>query len=159
MNEDAKKSLLRAVPHGLYIVTSGEGDKAHGFTATWLTQASFKPPQVAIGVRRDSHAFTVISETGAFVVNFLAKDGRPVAEAFFKPPRSENGKLGAHAFRAAPLTGAPILEAALGFLGCQVRGSLGDGDHALFLGEVVEAEAKGPVETLVLADTPWKYGG
>lgn len=159
MDENAKKTLLRFVPHGLYILTSGSGDAAHGFTATWLTQASFTPPQVVVAVRRDSHAFASIAAGGAFGVNLLSKDGRAIAEAFFKPPRPAAGRLGDHRFHSSPLTGVPVLEAALGFLGCRVVGSFGEGDHGLYLGEVVEAEIRAPGEPLVLADTPWKYGG
>lgn len=159
MNEDAKKSLLRAVPHGLYVVTTGAGDAAHGFTATWLTQASFKPPMVAVAVRRDSLGFAAIARNGNFVVNFLAKDAAAVAERFFKPPKPEGGRFGELAFAPGTATGGPVLAVALGHLECAVRQVADHGDHAIVLGEVVEAARAPEGEPLVLADTPWKYGG
>mgnify|MGYP003694355167 CR=1 FL=1 len=177
MNENAKKALLRAIPHGLYVVTTGAGNDAHGFTSTWLTQASFKPPLVMMAVRRDSHAFAAITKNRAFVVNFIPKDARAMAERFFQPPRAENQSFGEFAFAPSPATGSPVLAAALGYLDCRVVPAAGDdsasgasaggasaggashGDHAVILGEVVEAAELRPGAPLILADTPWKYGG
>jgi flavin reductase (DIM6/NTAB) family NADH-FMN oxidoreductase RutF len=159
MNEDARKALLRAIPHGLYIVTTGAGDNAHGFTATWLTQASFKPPLVMLAVRRDSFAHAAMSQNKHFAVNYLDKDSRAIAEAFFKPPRAENGKFGIHGFSPAPETGSPVLDAALGWLDCKRIHTFEHGDHSIMVGEVLEASVLKPGEPLVLGDTAWKYGG
>ena len=51
---DAKKTLLRKIPHGLFICGVREGDEVNGFTASWVTQGSFEPPMVVMGVRADS---------------------------------------------------------------------------------------------------------
>lgn len=159
MNEDAKKTLLRAVPHGLYIITTGAGAAAHGFTATWLTQASFKPPLLVAAIRRDSHAYTAVKDNNSFVVNYLPKAARAIAEVFFKPPRPENNKFGIYTFAPSPVSGGPALEDALGILDCKLVHVYDNGDHSLFVGEVTEAEIRTPGEVLVLGDTPWKYGG
>ncbi|MFN0204688.1 MAG: flavin reductase family protein [Planctomycetota bacterium] len=159
MNEDAKKTLLRAVPHGLYIITTGTGDSAHGFTSTWFTQASFKPPLVVTAVRRDSHAYTTIRDNNSFIVNYIPKSARAAAEVFFKPPRPENNKFGIYTFAPSPVSGGPVLEVALGYLDCKLVHIYDNGDHSLFVGEVTEAEVRAAGEPLVLGDTPWKYGG
>lgn len=159
MNEDAKKTLLRSVPHGLYIVTTGSGGAAHGFTATWLTQASFKPPLIMMGVKRDSHGYTTIVENKSFIVNFVGKDGRAICEKFFQAPKPENNCFGPYAFVTSPATGAPVLEAATGYLDCRVTSVVEGGDHAVIVGEVIEANIMKAGDPLVLADTPWKYGG
>jgi hypothetical protein len=56
----AKKTLLRKIPHGLFICGVAEGEEVNGFTASWVTQGSFEPPLVviaAVGVflRIDQH--------------------------------------------------------------------------------------------------------
>ena len=43
LNQDAKKVLLRKIPHGLFICAVREGDEINGFTASWVTQGSFTP--------------------------------------------------------------------------------------------------------------------
>ena len=39
LDADAKKVLLRKIPHGLFICGVAEGDVVNGFTASWVTQA------------------------------------------------------------------------------------------------------------------------
>ena len=53
LNQDAKKVLLRKIPHGLFICAVREGDEINGFTASWVTQGSFTPPLVVMAVRAD----------------------------------------------------------------------------------------------------------
>ena len=53
LNQDAKKVLLRKIPHGLFICAVREGDEINGFTASWVTQGSFTPPLVVMAARAD----------------------------------------------------------------------------------------------------------
>ncbi|MEM6839040.1 MAG: flavin reductase, partial [Cyanobacteria bacterium P01_C01_bin.120] len=46
LDEKAKKTLLRKIPHGLYICGVRNGEEMNGFTASWVMQASFQPPLV-----------------------------------------------------------------------------------------------------------------
>ena len=63
---DAKKTLLRKIPHGLFICGVAEGDEVNGFTASWVTQGSFEPPLVVMGVRADSTSNGMIQRTRRF---------------------------------------------------------------------------------------------
>ena len=55
MDEDKKKSTLRMIPYGLYVMTAKDGDDTVGAgTVNWVTQTSFDPTLVAIGVKVDS---------------------------------------------------------------------------------------------------------
>ena len=57
-------------------------------------------------------------------------------------------------------TGAPILEQAIGSFECEVREiSNEQGDHAVVIGEVVEASVREDAPALTLMDTGWHYGG
>ena len=49
LDADAKKVLLRKIPHGLFVCGVREGDEVNGFTASWVTQGSFEPPLVGDG--------------------------------------------------------------------------------------------------------------
>ena len=66
MDEKAKKTALRMIPYGLYVLT-GEtaGGRVTASTVNWVTQASFEPPLVAVGVKVESnaHAIVVFSDT------------------------------------------------------------------------------------------------
>ena len=64
LDTDAKKVLLRKIPHGLFICGVREGDQINGFTASWVTQGSFEPPLVVMGVRKDSTSHGMIERSG-----------------------------------------------------------------------------------------------
>ena len=83
MDLEAKKKLLRRIPTGLYVVGLRHGDERHAFTASWLSQASMKPPCVMVGVRTDSHSFGMMKEGKVFSVNFIRKADKATLEHFF----------------------------------------------------------------------------
>ena len=58
MNEDAKKTALRMIPYGMFVLTSQsrDGKDVSAATVNWLTQTSFSPPLVDGGVKGDSGA-------------------------------------------------------------------------------------------------------
>ena len=85
LNTDAKKTLLRKIPHGVFICGVTEGEDVNGFTASWVTQGSFEPPLVVMAVRADSTSNGMIQRTGKFSLNVLAADQKDLAAVFFKP--------------------------------------------------------------------------
>jgi flavin reductase (DIM6/NTAB) family NADH-FMN oxidoreductase RutF len=167
MDEQAKKTALRMIPYGLYVLTGEAKDgRVAASTVNWLTQASFEPPLVAIGVKADSGAHEVILETRAFAVNILGKGQDSLAFTFFKSLERDGNSIGGEPFAPGKL-GAPILDAAAAFLECSLVDTLQKGDHSIFLGEVVEAGVRAEISgradaaTLALADLGEKtfYGG
>jgi len=139
MDQDAKKTALRMIPYGLYVLTArtAEGDVTAA-TVNWVTQASFTPPLVVVGVKADSHSFEVVQSAGAFTLNVLGKGQNDVAFAFFKSPEVDEQQIGGHAYRLGA-TGAPILDGPIAFLECKVREISTGGDHAIVIAEVVDA--------------------
>ena len=107
MDADAKKTALRMIPYGLYVLTSEAKDgRVAAATVNWVTQASFAPPLVAVGVKADSGAHDIIKESGSFALNVLGKGQQGQAFTFFKSLEREGDTIGGEAF-AAGATGAP----------------------------------------------------
>ena len=159
MDLQAKKVALRKIPHGVYIVGVKQGTQLNAFTGTWLTQVSFNPPLVALGIKKDSHSFEMIKQDKVFSVNLLGKDQKSVAEHFVKPATVVGEKLKDVKHRPGK-TGAPILEDAIAWVECEVREIANErGDHAIVIGEVVEAGVLRDEPALTLMDTGWHYGG
>ena len=160
MDLQAKKTALRKIPHGVYIIGVKQDAQTNAFTGTWLTQVSFTPPRVALGVKRDTHSFQMIQADRVFSINILGKDQKSVAEHFVKPATVVGEKLQGVAHRFGK-TGAPILEQAIAYLECEVREIANEqGDHAVVIGEVVEAGVHSKdAPALTLMDTGWHYGG
>lgn len=143
----------------MYIVGVRQDALVNAFTATWLTQVSFTPPLVAVGIKKDSHSLEMIRQGRVFTVNLLGKDQKSVAEHFVKPSAVLGEKLKTVPHRAG-VTGAPILEQAIAFVECELREVANDGgDHAIVIGEVVEAGVHRDEPALTLMDTGWHYGG
>ena len=44
MNPDDKKTALRMIPYGLYVLTAKHDDNTAAATVHWVTQTSFDPP-------------------------------------------------------------------------------------------------------------------
>ncbi len=111
---DAKKTLLRKIPHGLFICGVAEGDQVNGFTASWVTQGSFDPPLVVMAVRADSTSNGMIQRTRRFSLNVLAADQKDLAAVFFKPQQAVGGR-----FDAALLQRASWVYRSEGCSGCR----------------------------------------
>lgn len=159
LDEKAKKTLLRSLPHPINICGVKDGEDLNGFTLSWTTQASFNPPMIVVGVRKDSRSHAMINVSQVFSVSFLEKSQANIAETFFQPLSRVENRLGQYEFELGSVTGCPVLKDALGYVECQVRGSLEGGDHTIFLGEVVGAQLHREGEPLWLKDTKWQYGG
>ena len=159
MDLQAKKTALRKIPHGVYVVGVKRGEQLNAFTATWLTQVSFTPPLVAMGIKKDSHSLEMIRQDRVFSVNLLGKDQKPIAEHFVKPATVVGEKLKEVPHRKGK-TGAPVLDDAIAYVECEVREIANEhGDHAVVIGEVIEAGVRKDEAALTLLDTGWHYGG
>ncbi len=158
LNAEAKKTLLRKIPHGVFICGVAEGADVNGFTASWVTQGSFEPPLVVMAVRADSASNGIIQRTGKFSLNVLAADQKDLAAVFFKPQKAIGGRFDAAPFSLGDL-GLPVLDAALGAVECEVVGHVAHGDHTVFVGEVKSAVLNRDDAALELSSTGWQYGG
>ena len=84
MDPNVKKTTLRMIPYGLYVLTAAHADgRVAAATVNWVTQASFEPPLVVVGVKADSHGYALIQASRVFALNVLGKDQGPMAFAFF----------------------------------------------------------------------------
>ena len=158
LDADAKKVLLRKIPHGLFVCGVREGDEVNGFTASWVTQGSFEPPLVVMGVRADSTSHGIIERTGRFSLNMLKADQKDLAAVFFKPQKGLGGRFEAAPFHEGPL-GLPLLDGVVGGVECELVGQVKHGDHTVFVGEVKSATLLEDGEALTMASTGWNYGG
>ena len=141
MDVQDKKTALRMIPYGLFVLTgrSDENGAAAG-AVNWVTQSSFDPPQVVVCVQKESFLHKVIEEAGHFALNAVGKSQEALAVRFFKPADVDGQKIGGYEFMLGS-TGAPLLVDAPAYLECELVGTLDTGDHSVFVGEVKEAYA------------------
>jgi flavin reductase (DIM6/NTAB) family NADH-FMN oxidoreductase RutF len=167
LDPELKTTALRMIPYGLYVLTTEASDgRVAAATVNWVTQASFEPPLVVVGVKADSVTHAVIKETGSFALNVLGKGQQSLAFGFFKHAEREGNTISGEAFTSGK-SGAPILDSAAAFIDCRLTDTIERGDHSVFVGEVIDAGVKTAIDgrpdgaTLELRDLGEKtfYGG
>jgi len=144
MNADAKKTVLRMIPYGIYVLTADDGKgNVAAATVNWVTQTAFAPPLVVVGVKTDSGTYETVKKAHSFAVNMLGKDQKALAFTFFRPADVSDGKLSGQPFRPGS-TGAPILIEAPGAVECRVTEIVAQGDHHIVVGEVIDVHLHKP---------------
>ena len=157
-----RRRVLWSFPSGLYVVGSRSGDRRNAMTLNWLTQVSFEPKLVGIGVERPAFTHGLISESGVFTVNTIDREDRAIVRKFTKPVEVDTGAMTLNGFPYREgVTGAPILAQAVAYLDCALRQAVDIGEHTFFGGEVVDCGFQKPEDTAVLRmeDTRMNYGG
>ncbi|MGI8553078.1 MAG: flavin reductase family protein [Dehalococcoidia bacterium] len=156
--EAAKKTTLLMIPYGLYILSTKVGDEINAGTVNWVTQCSFKPPLVAMGVKQDSRLYSMLKESGTFALSFLESGQKDLAFAFFRPVKVEGNQISGQQYETYE-TGAPVLTAAPAWVEGRVVGEIAVGDHSCVVGEVTNAGLKRESKLLTLEECGVKYGG
>ncbi len=159
LDERAKKTMLRKIPHGLYICGVKDDDNLNGFTVSWLMQSSFEPPLVVNCIKRETGSHEMLKKNGVFSISFLENGQKDMAAKFFKPQSRVGNKFEDVEFYEGEATGCPIISDSLGYIECKVVDSVEKGDHSVYVGEVIAAGIHREGEPLLLESTGWQYGG
>ncbi len=158
MDEAAKKTALRMIPYGLYVLGTKDGDELGAATINWLTQVSFTPPLIALGVKTDSGAFAHLKKNADFALSILGTGQKDIAFAFFKPTERDGGKLNGIQFETME-SGAPIIVDAPAWVEAKVTDIVERGDHAVVVAEVTAAGVRREEAVLTLSEVGVFYGG
>src|SRR5438128_1596453 len=100
MDQKAKSDLLHKLPYGLYVLTSAQADQRGGMLVTWVMQASFDPPLLAVAVLSTAHTTGVMKQSGTFALNFMGDAQRQEAGAFGKKFAKVGDKFDGFPFHA-----------------------------------------------------------
>jgi len=139
MDDATRKTVLRMIPYGLYVATarSATGEIAAA-TINWLTQASFEPPLLAVGLKAESSIAMIAERAGALAVNVLGRTQAELAYTFFKPVTHDDERISGERYRLGE-TGAPLLETAMASVEGRLVERVAHGDHHLFVLQAVAA--------------------
>ncbi|MEX1021731.1 MAG: flavin reductase family protein [Dehalococcoidia bacterium] len=158
MADDPVSDALKKVQYSLVVVgsTSSEGEP-NGMTANWMTQVSFDPRIIAVAIQEGAHTRANIDATGVFAISVLGEGAKDLSLKFTKksthgPERLEDEPVTTFE------TGAPVLDAAVGWFECRVVGQAQPGDHVVYFGEVIGGAARDGSST-TLAATGMSYAG
>ena len=157
MNEKYRQQSLRMFSYGVYILSSVNEGEYCVSTITWVSQASFEPPMISACIKRNSASYEIVKKRGEFILHLLGDNQKELASTFFKPTIFENEKLNGKEFSL--VNNLPLLKDIPAYIQCKVVEILENGDHPLFLAEVVDAKINNDSKPLELRKTGWTYGG
>jgi flavin reductase (DIM6/NTAB) family NADH-FMN oxidoreductase RutF len=159
-----RRRVLWKMPYGLYVIGS-RGDEPTAknlMTANWVTQLSFAPKLIGIGIEQSALTHQLIETGQCFTVCFIDREDRAIVRKFTKPVEVDVDARTLNGFEYIErVTGAPILAQSVAFLDCELRERVPTGGHTLFIGEIVDCgflrDEDSPV--LRMEDTRMNYGG
>lgn len=159
MEPKVRQKTLRMLSNGVYVLTARSQDRYGAATVTWVSQVSFKPPLIMAAVRRESNVFKCLADSRMAALHIVGNGQQEIAKRFFFPTRANCTTINGEPFVEGK-TAAPILANLPAHIECQVEHIVDtDGDHAVVILRVVEAECRDQVTPLTIAETPWEYGG
>ena len=148
------RTLLRRLPHGVAVLTVDAEGQRLGLTIDSFVSLSLEPPLVGLAISRYAAMHELLREAGSFAVSLLAADQAAVAQHFARgvPPIA----LWHGVTSRQGVTGAPLLEGAVGWVECRITDGLETGDHTFFVGEAVSVELGEPSRPLVHVETGYR---
>jgi flavin reductase (DIM6/NTAB) family NADH-FMN oxidoreductase RutF len=130
----APLELFRRLTNGVYVVGVAHDGECNAFTAAWLTQVSFDPLLLALGVNPANASYPLLAGAGTFVVNVLRQG--ELARHFGTQSGRTGDKLAGRRWEPG-IGGAPILLDVAAYLDCRVVSRHDAGDHTIVVAEVV----------------------
>ena len=131
---------LGNLPGGVWILTASDEDRRLGLLVGSVQQLGFAPPIVGVAVPKGESIMPLLSDSGCFALCQLGEEDRRIRRKFStEPEEGEDPFLGLKLL-SPKRAGVPILETTVGHLECVIVRHLDfEGDHDLFVGEVVSA--------------------
>jgi len=119
---------------GVTVVTTRDASgRPLGLTVSSFCSVSLHPPLVLVCLDRRSDANAGIEESRLFAVSVLSEDQEEVSRRFAAPGHD---KFAGFAFLEGR-QGLPLVPAALAHVQCKVRSRHDEGDHLVWVGEVL----------------------
>lgn len=133
------RDVMRRVPQPVVIVTVRAGEEVRGMTAASFTSVALAPPLVSVDMKTGARTHRLIGQAGFFAISVLAHDQGHLAERFARRDLDGRGQLEGVPHQVGP-HGVPLIDGAVGYLGCRVIAAHAVGDHTIFVGEVETAD-------------------
>jgi flavin reductase (DIM6/NTAB) family NADH-FMN oxidoreductase RutF len=139
VNAMSNGSIFSLTNPEIYVLTAAHGGAQGGQVVTWLTLASLVPesPRVMTAISPFTHTFSLLEQSGEFVVNLLAREQAPWLVHFGLQSGHTTPKLQDIAVVYTP-SGVPILPETCGWAWCRVAEHLDLGDRRLIIADVVD---------------------
>lgn len=147
------KQALGQFASGVTVMTTSNGKEDWGMTASAFSSLSLDPPLVLVCVKKGNTMWNRLQESSGYGVSVLAEDqqewsnrfagGMVDSEGNWVSWPEDRSRFEGIEFSRGDASGAPLLPGALAQLDCMHEAQLDGGDHTIFVGRVVHANAIG----------------
>ncbi|MCC5829577.1 MAG: flavin reductase family protein [Phycisphaeraceae bacterium] len=149
-------SLLKRLPGAVYLLTARHEDRRSGMLVRWVQVCSERPPMISVAVPKGRPIMLLISDSAMFGLCLLAEKDRIIPRRFqdeFNLP--EDPFLGT-TLAPASRSMIPLIAQCAATMECSVVCHMDvDGDHDLFIAEVVHAQAYPEHPPALSIPLPW----
>ena len=158
LDSKLQRNIMGRFATGVTVVTTAGIGGTGGLTANAVASLSLEPALVLVAVDKRAGSYAEITTNGCYAINILGLEHEVISQRFSTPgPKDFSG----FKWKTA-VTGAPILEDALGYVDCRLHEILPGGDHDIFIGQIVAGEVREDGQPLLyfsgkyrqLADAP-----
>jgi len=125
---------------GVCVITALDGGADHAMTASAFTTVSLEPMLVLVCVETEARFHDAVVAAGQWAVSILDETARGVSEWLATRGRPLPGQLDRVPLHRGPVTGAALVDSALGWLEVRTTAVHPGGDHSIVVGEVVGLE-------------------
>jgi flavin-dependent trigonelline monooxygenase, reductase component len=136
-----KSELRRVMGHfatGVTVITTrDENGRPFGLTANAVTSVSLTPPLILVCVDKTADTYPYFERSKVFTVNILSDTQEGVSRRFATTGIEKFEGIGYHRTE----TGCAVLDDAVGHIDCRIVDSYDAGDHTIYMGEVLSADA------------------
>jgi len=133
------RSAMGAFASGVTIVTTLDGDRPAGTTASAFTSVSLFPPLLLVCLDHRSRTLAAVRRAGHFCINVLAAHQGDLARLFAGAgavDRFREVEIGEGRF------GAPVIGGALATIDCRLHAAHTAGDHDILIGRGLGVETR-----------------
>ncbi|MFM7208014.1 MAG: flavin reductase family protein [Planctomycetaceae bacterium] len=152
-NAAAIAAALGKIPSGLFVIAWRDGGQDRCMLASWVMQAGFSPPQVALAVASSRELLPALDHGLAVAISVLAESQRGLVARFAKP--GADAFVGLDVVRTA--SGAAAVADAAAWMECRPTARVSHGDHVVVLAEVLAGGGTGAEPVIHIRKNGMRY--
>lgn len=160
MDPKLRKTVLRLISNGLFVLTSrGDDDGVGAATVSWVTQVSMKPPLIGASLKKNTGVHRCVAHSRRGILHVVDDSQVDLAKSFFRETVVVDGALNGHHAQVNEV-GIPILDSARAVIDLELERIVDfGGDHDLYIFRPIGVELRQQTKPLTVAASPWEYGG
>ena len=138
-DDAAFRAALGRFTSGVTVVSTRYGGIDHAITASAFTSVSLVPPRVLVCVETRTRFHDPMLATGRWGASILASTGQDAASWLATRGRDLTHQLDRFPHHPGAVTGAALINEALGWMECETWRTYDGGDHTIVVGTVLAA--------------------